>query len=144
MRTSCAIILAGLFTLSCLAPYEVLAEGRKKKLSGGEKPRIILAYAKQTSRVSINCFPGKLRTILTHIAWRTGRRPIVTSGHRPHKGRRGSYHRKCMAADIRIPGVSTKKIVAAARSAPGIGGIGTYCNGIVHVDIGPKRRWSHC
>ena len=35
-------------------------------------------------------------------------------------------------------------IVAAARTAPGIGGIGRYCNGIVHVDIGPKRTWTYC
>jgi uncharacterized protein YcbK (DUF882 family) len=49
-----------------------------------------------------------------------------------------------MAADIRVPGVSVNRIVAAARTAPHIGGIGTYCNGLVHVDVGPKRRWRHC
>ena len=80
---------------------------------------------------------------LSHIAKQTGRRPLVTSGHRS-TGRRGSYHRKCMAADIRVPGVSVSRIVAAAKTAPGIGGIGTYCNGIVHVDVGPKRRWHYC
>lgn len=53
-------------------------------------------------------------------------------------------HHGCMAADIRVPGASYRSIIAAARSAPGLGGLGTYCNGIVHVDIGPKRRWNYC
>ena len=64
------------------------------------------------------------------------------SVHRPRSGR--SQHSRCYAADIRVPGVSESRILAAARSAPGIGGIGRYCNGIVHVDVGPKRTWAHC
>ena len=88
-------------------------------------------------------FSGQAHGGAVHIARQVGRRPLVTSGHRSN-GRRGSYHRKCLAADIRIPGVSVSRIVAAARSAPAIGGIGTYCNGIVHVDVGPSRRWNYC
>lgn len=51
---------------------------------------------------------------------------------------------KCLAADIHIPGVSVQRIIASARSAPAIGGIGTCCSGIVHVDVGPKRHWNYC
>jgi uncharacterized protein YcbK (DUF882 family) len=43
-----------------------------------------------------------------------------------------------------VPGVSESTIIAAAKTAPGIGGIGRYCNGIVHVDIGPRRQWTYC
>ena len=100
------------------------------------------AYTVQRVSVRTSCFPTELKTILAHIAERTGRTPVVTSGHRPRAGK--SQHTNCFAADIRVPGVPVRKIVAAAASAPGIGGIGTYCNGIVHVDIGPKRRWVHC
>ncbi len=100
------------------------------------------AYTVQRVSVKTKCFPTKLKAILAHIAVRTGKRPVVTSGHRPRSGR--SQHSHCYAADIRVPGVPEKRILAAAASAPGIGGIGRYCNGIVHVDIGPKRTWAHC
>jgi uncharacterized protein YcbK (DUF882 family) len=101
-----------------------------------------VAYTLQRVSVRASCFPDELKGILAHIAKKTGKKPIVTSGHRPRSGK--SQHSHCYAADIRVPGVSEKKIVAAAASAPGIGGIGRYCNGIVHVDIGPKRRWTYC
>lgn len=103
----------------------------------------VLPYSKQTTTVKGGCFPKKLLGVLAHIKQRTGRQPILTSGHR-HGGKSGSYHRKCMAADFRLPGMSDQAIIAVARTAPGIGGIGRYCNGIIHVDVGPKRSWSHC
>lgn len=119
------------------------ANGTHKHTAKKETERAATVYAVQTPRVRHRCFPGKLKAVLSHIARQVGRRPLVTSGHRS-SGRRGSMHRKCLAADIRVPGVSVKRIVAAARSAPAIGGVGTYCNGIVHVDVGAKRRWHHC
>jgi hypothetical protein len=143
MRKACSTAFASLFALSSMLTGEAEAQSKKKTYHFSEKPRVVLAYAMQTPRVRASCFPARLSAILAHIAARTGRRPLVTSGGR-HKGRRGSMHRTCRAADIRVPGVSVSKIVAAARSAPGIGGIGTYCNGIVHVDVGPRRRWHHC
>ncbi|MBL0372658.1 DUF882 domain-containing protein [Rhizobium sp. KVB221] len=143
MRNAFIVALASLLTLSSFFSTEAQAGSRKKAFHRNEKARVILAYAVQTPRVNSGCFPAKLRGVLAHIAARTGKRPLVTSGSR-QKARRGSYHLKCLAADIRVPGVSVGKIVAAAQSAPGIGGIGTYCNGIVHVDIGPQRRWRHC
>jgi hypothetical protein len=135
--------LASLFALSSVLMQDANAGSERKTHRYPERARIILAYAPQTSRVRSSCFPARLRAILAHIARSTGHRPIITSGHR-HGGRRHSYHHNCMAADIRVPGVSYRRIVAAARSAPGLGGLGTYCSGIVHVDIGPRRRWYHC
>ncbi|PTM97534.1 YcbK family protein [Mycoplana dimorpha] len=144
MGNACSIALASLFALSSLFAFDAEADGEVQKIIlKKEKARVTLAYATQTPRVRHSCFPGALHVVLAHIAAQTGRRPLVTSGHRSN-GRRGSYHRKCMAADIRVPGVAVSRIVAAARTAPGIGGIGTYCNGIVHVDVGPSRRWNYC
>lgn len=100
-------------------------------------------YSRQTSRVMIRCFPANLVGVLDHIQKVTGVRPVVTSGMRQH-GRSHSEHRTCKAADIRVPGVSDRTVVAAARTAGGIGGIGVYCNGIVHVDVGPRREWAFC
>lgn len=100
-------------------------------------------YSAQTTMVVASCMPDRLLRVLGHIREKTGVRPVLTSGHRSN-GRKGSMHRHCMAADIRVPGVSESAVIAAARSAPGIGGIGRYCNGIVHVDVGPRRQWVDC
>ena len=109
----------------------------------GSQQEASRSYMLQTVGVQASCFPEKLRNILSHIAAETHREPIVTSGLRAH-GRTGSLHRRCLAADIRVPGASYSAIIAAAVSAPDIGGVGTYCNGIFHVDLGPKRFWNYC
>ena len=140
MRKNGSILLACVVALTSLFASETEA-GRSHK-HRSDKATVTKVYAIQTPRVRHRCFPGKLRAVLAHIASRVGRRPLVTSGHRSG-GRRGSYHRKCLAADIRVPGVSVKRIVAAARSAPAIGGVGTYCHTeSVHIDIGPERDWN--
>lgn len=128
---------------SCLALTACSQTAQQKFTRDLPAHHTVLPYSKQTLSVSGGCFPTRLLGVLSHIKRKTGRQPILTSGHR-HGGKTGSYHRKCMAADIRIPGMSDQAIIAVARTAPGVGGIGRYCNGIVHVDVGPKRTWSHC
>ena len=142
MHPAFSIALAGLFSLSSL--NGATAQNVRKLSIGPLKKNETLAYSLQTVSVRAGCFPPRLRGILTYIADKTGRRPLVTSGLRAHSGRSHSQHRHCAAADIRVPGVSDKTIIAIAAQAPGIGGIGRYCNGIIHVDVGPKRRWTHC
>lgn len=100
-------------------------------------------YQAQTASVAAACMPVRLLRILGHIREKTGVRPVLTSAHRS-RGRKGSMHRHCLAADIRVPGVSDSRVVQVARTAPGIGGVGRYCNGIVHVDVGPRREWTEC
>jgi len=141
MHSAFSIALAGLFSLSCFDSAD--AQNVRRVAIPPLKHKETLAYSLQTVSVQANCFPPQLRGVLAYIAAKTGRRPMVTSGFRAH-GRSHSQHRNCAAADIRIPGVSERTIIAIAESAPGIGGIGRYCNGIVHVDVGPKRRWTYC
>ncbi|MGI0526327.1 D-Ala-D-Ala carboxypeptidase family metallohydrolase [Rhizobium giardinii] len=142
MRDVFSIALSCLLALSFFTSSEA-SDGKRRKV-GLPTRSITVAYAVQTASVMTNCFSPRLRSILAHIAASTGQRPLVTSGHRPRAHRRGSLHRLCQAADIRVPGVSESRIIAAARTAPGIGGIGRYCNGIIHVDTGPRRQWAHC
>jgi uncharacterized protein YcbK (DUF882 family) len=142
MHSAYSIALAGLFTLSSAATGQ--AQMNKRPHLGLARNNHAGPYSVQTASVSSGCFPAKLRAILSYIASQTRQDPTVTSGFRPHASRSGSLHRRCMAADIRVPGVSERSVVSAAQRAPGIGGIGTYCNGIIHVDIGPSRRWIHC
>ena len=142
MRITFRLLLGGLMALAPLLAPQTIAASKKMKTVRFRYERTY-GYTLQRVSVRATCFPERLSLVLSHVARKTGGRPVVTSGHRGG-GRRGSQHRTCMAADIRVPGVSVSSIVAAARTAPGIGGIGTYCNGIVHVDVGPKRRWRHC
>jgi uncharacterized protein YcbK (DUF882 family) len=140
MRCVFSIALACLMTASFITVAEAKDE-KRRKLPDHD---VTLGYAVQTVSVRTGCFSPKLEAILSHIAAETGKRPMVTSGHRPRASRRGSLHRSCQAADIRVPGVSERSIIAAALSAPGIGGVGRYCNGIVHVDTGARRNWTYC
>ncbi len=77
-------------------------------------------------------------------------RPIKVTpqgGCRLHGNRRAprSWHRRavgCKAADIIMPGVSRRTILAWWARNVG-GGRGFYCGRrFVHVDIGPNRTWS--
>ncbi|XAZ23851.1 DUF882 domain-containing protein [Sinorhizobium sp. B11] len=142
MQNASLLAVAGLFALQS-ATTAVGQDGRRQT-NNLPKHELRVAYTVQTVSVRASCFPERLRAVLSYIAAKTGRRLMITSGFRPHPRRHGSMHGKCLAADIRIPGVPERTIIAAAKSAPGIGGIGTYCNGIVHVDVGPQRRWVDC
>jgi uncharacterized protein YcbK (DUF882 family) len=51
-----------------------------------------------------------------------------------------SLHQYGMAADIEIPGVSSRKVWEYVRKL-GFGGAGYYHGKLVHVDVGPARSW---
>jgi Peptidase M15 len=92
---------------------------------------------------------GRLVGLLGRIERNFGRPVTITSGCRSRAanrragGARGSYHMRCMAADIRVAGVPEGRLLRFARNLPGVGGVGTYCgNSIVHIDVGPSRAWS--
>ncbi|HEY2537724.1 MAG TPA: DUF882 domain-containing protein [Solirubrobacteraceae bacterium] len=54
-----------------------------------------------------------------------------------------SQHMLAKAIDIRVPGVSTRRLDQAALSLHA-GGVGYYpTSQFVHVDVGPVRQWSY-
>jgi hypothetical protein len=77
-----------------------------------------------------------------------GKKLTVTSGFRdPHRnatagGARNSAHTRANAVDIQFQGneEDTNKLIEVA-SAAGIGGIGVYRPGWVHLDVESKRVW---
>lgn len=105
--------------------------------------KTLVAFVHQTRSVRSSCLTGDLRVLLRKLRDKFGREVVLTSGYRPPgRARPGSYHRRCMAADIQIPGVAPSRVARAARAIPGIGGVGTYCHTrSVHVDVGPRRDW---
>lgn len=100
-------------------------------------------FVLQHDSVQTNCFPPALVELLRRIERHYGQRPVITSGFRT-RGRSGSLHRRCMAADIMIPGVSGAELARVARTIPGMGGVGMYCHPtMVHIDIGTARDWRY-
>ncbi len=99
-----------------------------------EKPKgpgFFAAY----SYTQVGCFPESLKTALNEIAIHYKTPVEVASGHRAN-GRRGSMHRHCMAADIRIEGVEPMVLATYAKTVPGINGVGSYrSTDLIHVDV---------
>ncbi len=90
----------------------------------------------------------KLLGMLRDVSRKFGRPVIVSSGCRSNHGNRRaggakrSFHLRCMAADIKVVGVSEAKVLRVAKNLPARGGIGTYCrNSVIHIDVGPRREW---
>lgn len=102
-----------------------------------------IPYSVQHDNVDTSCFPPPLVELIRKVGVRYGQKPIITSGLRG-RGRSGSLHRRCLAADIMIPGVSSQELAKAARQIPGMGGVGQYCHpNLVHIDVGTARDWKH-
>jgi hypothetical protein len=120
------------------AQFELAGVGASLGRSGGVRWRA--AY----DNVQTNCFPETLRRALDQLANHFKSEVLVTSGMR-ERGRRGSLHRTCKAADIRIAGVAPSEVARVARNIPGINGVGTYRRvGVTHIDVRAERfawRW---
>jgi uncharacterized protein YcbK (DUF882 family) len=78
----------------------------------------------------------RLIELLWSLSQRTGQRIILISGYRaPGYAAPASYHIRGMAADIRIPGMTTLMVRDLAK-AMGVHGIGYYPRSqFVHVDV---------
>jgi uncharacterized protein YcbK (DUF882 family) len=87
----------------------------------------------------------RLLTLLSHVYDHFGAKPIeIVSGYRNQR-KKTSNHYKGTATDIRIEGVSPKKVRAFAETLDTGGmGIGLYPrSGFVHIDVrpAPSYRW---
>lgn len=99
---------------------------------------------RQTEKVNIECVNPRILEFVQQAGAHFGATPIITSGQRD-RGRRGSYHRSCMAVDFFVPGIERAVLAKYLRSLPGAGGVGTYCHTkAVHIDLGEARNWSQC
>ena len=102
-------------------------------VADGQRWRIAYPYVRS------DCFPEDLKRALTAIGQHYNQDVLVISGARSN-GRRGSMHRSCRAADIRVPGVAPTALAAYAKSVPGINGVGTYRRSTVtHIDVRAER-----
>ena len=108
-----------------------LAKTSRDPSDKSQGPGFYAAYA----YTKVDCFPEELKTALSVIAAHYKKPVEVASGHRAN-GRRGSMHRHCMAADIRIDGVEPMALATYAKTVPGINGVGSYrSTDLIHVDV---------
>ena len=136
LALACVSLLAGCATAprSLYAPY---------KTSFG----MYVAH----SEVNTFCLAPQLRFAIAAIEARFGRKVVVNSGYRDPQhnndvgGADNSYHMKCMAADIFIPGVSKRSLIAVAYRERLVGGLGCYPGRqFIHIDVRNRPRgWSH-
>jgi uncharacterized protein YcbK (DUF882 family) len=104
-----------------------------------------------SSSVNTFCLAPNLRLAIWSIESFFRKRIVMSSGYRDpwHNadvgGKDDSYHMKCMAADIFIPGVDKSRLIAYAYRNPLIGGLGCYPGRVfIHIDVRQRPRgWSH-
>ena len=97
--------------------------------------------------VDNSCISPKLRDMLGSFERKFGRKVVLNSGYRdPIRnilagGQDASYHTRCMAADIFIPGVDKASLIAFAMRNPQVGGLGCYPgHNYIHVDVRDRPR----
>ena len=95
---------------------------------------------KAAAAAPTECLPNGLRAVLTDVAARFGDIAIVsthqlnTANHSPGSIREKLHH-ACNAVDIRPARESVDEVKKYLRSRPEIGGVESYRNGIVHMDL---------
>lgn len=145
MRQHAALAPSFRTPLPTLAPPAVPEKVTPEELEQEERATPEPAYVeKQTDYVNIRCLKPELMTIIDRAGKHFKGTPVITSGQRG-SGRRGSYHRRCMAADFFIAGVERSTLASWLRRQRDAGGVGTYCHTkSVHIDIGDPRNWWQC
>lgn len=90
------------------------------------------------------CLPGSLRTALADAASRFGPLTVISTQHlntRNHAAgsARHKLHETCKAVDFRVDPQRAAEVKAYLRARPGIGGVESYRDGVVHIDADESR-----
>lgn len=143
MRFAATLVALSL-SLSACAPMALFANGSGSEYRGYHTNLGVYVASRQ---VSTFCLSPALRLALWDIEGYFGKKVVLDSGYRTpwHNaevgGAASSYHMKCMAADIFIPGVPKSRLIAFAKREGLIGGLGCYPGrGFIHVDVRDRPR----
>lgn len=139
MKPIIAIILC-VVLLSACAPLAFFAGSHRGYKS---------SLGVQVSNRDVNtlCLSPALRLAIWDFEGFFGKKVVMNSGYRTpwHNysvgGATRSYHKKCMAADFFIPGVSKRKLIAYAMRNNLVGGLGCYPGRkFIHIDVRSRPR----
>lgn len=98
------------------------------------------APIKTDASASTDCLPGALRAVLADVAVRFGEVAVVST-HQLNTGNhsagsiREKLHHDCRAIDFRPDRSRIEEVKAYLRTRPEIGGVESYRNGVVHMDV---------
>lgn len=92
----------------------------------------------------VACLPGALRAVLADVSGRFGPLTVVSTQHlntRNHAAgsARHKLHQACKAVDFRMQKPSSQGIVTYLRSRPEVGGVESYRDGVIHIDLNENR-----
>jgi zinc D-Ala-D-Ala carboxypeptidase len=130
--------------LGACVPMAMFASGSGQGYSGLRSD-----WGTYVASKSVNafCISPKLRFLIWEIEGHFGKKVVMHSGYRDNNhnaqagGADNSYHKKCMAADIYIPGVDKQKMIAFAMRTSSVGGLGCYPGrNFIHVDVRDRPR----
>ncbi|WP_349367756.1 hypothetical protein [Salinarimonas sp.] len=85
------------------------------------------------------CLPEPLRDILVDVARTFGEVTLVSTqtlntGNHYVGSARHRFHQDCEAVDFRVEG-DPREVVRWLRGRPNVGGVASYRNGVIHVDL---------
>lgn len=145
--------------LSDPAPRQTLLGGLAREI-GKAFPPTLGGYLDSLVRPIGNCrefesLDGRVKQIVADAARHFGGTALMTSCYRSaaynrrvyaRMGRRPtkSLHIARKAVDFKIAGVSKFEVAKYVRKHKLAGGVGLYCNSVVHVDVGRRRSWNWC
>jgi hypothetical protein len=95
---------------------------------------------KTNATASTDCLPPELRGVLADVAARFGEVTVVSThqlntGNHSAGSTREKLHHDCKAVDIRADRSRIDEIKAYLRTRREIGGVESYRNGVVHMDV---------
>ncbi|MBD8064919.1 YcbK family protein [Devosia sp. PTR5] len=143
LRSITALAFTGLSLTACV-PMAMFASSSGTGYSG-----LRTDWGTFVSSKSVNafCLSPKLRFLIWDIEGHFGKKVVMNSGYRDglHNAAAGgadnSFHTKCMASDIYIPGVPKERLIAYAMNNDGVGGLGCYPGRqFIHVDVRDRPR----
>lgn len=105
-------------------------------LGGGGIPGVAEAA---DGRTPTDCLPEPLRRILADVASAFGEVTLVSTeilntGNHYLGSARHRFHQDCEAVDFRVAG-DPREVVRWLRGRPDVGGVASYRNGVIHVDL---------
>lgn len=124
-----------------LLALAIVASGLVGFLSPAEA-RLATSYVSFQPQVrGMGCLQPKTRAMIAHITQRVG--PIEITSTCGGRHAHNSQHYRGAAIDFRPKHASAATTLAALRSMPEVGGIGSYSGGLIHADVGARQASWH-